>query len=204
MVTKECFQNFWESNYGDIPPLAHILRGELITDKWFRIHSLPDSKRYADNDDEMQIILNRQNALISDLIGSGQTYLLMFNAISENPESVRFDEIADIIRLNSIRLDIASPEYYDSELYLVSGFVNKIWEETSIDTYLEKVADDERVVSFDACEFDFYRVSIINIKQNRVIIPYDGGVDIFLNTQCERDSFKSKYKDWLSVHERGL
>ena len=204
MVTKECFQNFWESNYGDIPPLGHILREEFFADKWFRIHSLPDSKRYADNDDEMQIILNRQNALINDLIGSGQTYLLMFYAISENPESACFDKIADIIRLNSIRLDIASPEYYDGELYLVSGFVNKIWEETSIDLYLEKVANDESVVSFDACEFNFYHILIIDIKQNRVIIPYDGGVDIFLNTRCERDSFKSKYKDWLSVHECGL
>ena len=70
--------------------------------------------------------------------------------------------------------------------------------------YLEKVANDEKVVNFDACECDLYRILIIDINRNRIIAPYDGGVDIFLNTQCERDSFKSKYKDWLSVHDRGL
>ena len=78
MVTKKCFQDFWKNNYGDIPPLAHILREVILADKWFRIHNLPGSKRYADNDDEMQIILNRQNTLITDLIGDAQEYLLLF------------------------------------------------------------------------------------------------------------------------------
>jgi len=126
MVTKECFQEFWGNNYGDIPPLTHILRDELLTDKWFRIHSLPDSKRYADNDAEMKIILNRQNTLISDLIGDSQVYLLMFYAISESPESVRFNQISNIVLLDNIRLDIALPENYEGECYFVSGFVNKV------------------------------------------------------------------------------
>ena len=204
MVTQKCFQNFWECNYGDTPPLAHILQKKLFTDKWFRIHSLPDSKRYADNDAEMKIILNRQNALISDLIGDSQAYMLLFYAISESPESVRFNQIPNIVLLDNIRLDIALPENYEGECYFVSGFVNKIWETTSIDTCLEKVANDEKVVDFDACECDLYRILIIDINRNRIIAPYDGGVDIFLNTQCERDSFKSKYNDWLPAHERGL
>jgi len=204
MVTQKCFQDFWQVNYGDMPPLAHILREKLFSDKWFRIHSLPNSKRYAESDKEMQIILNRQNTLINDLIGNGQAYLLMFYAISESPKSVRFNEILNIVLLDSIRLDIALPENYEGECYFVSGFVNKIWETSSIDTYLEKVANDEIVVDFVVCECDLYRILIIDINQNRIIAPYDGGVDIFLNTQCEKDSFKSKYKDWLSTHQSGL
>jgi len=204
MVTKKCFQDFWVNNYGDIPPLAHILREKFFTDKWFRVHSLPDSKRYADSDNETQIILNRQNTLISDLLGDSQAYLLLFYAIYESPESVRFNQIPDIVLLDNIRLDIVLPEIYEGECYFVAGFVSKIWKATSIDTFLEKVANDEKVVDFDACECDLYRILIININRNRIIAPYDGGVDIFLNTQCERDFFKSKYKDWLSTHERGL
>jgi len=50
MVTQKCFQDFWQVNDGDMPPLAHILREKLFTDKWFRIHSLPSSKRYAESD----------------------------------------------------------------------------------------------------------------------------------------------------------
>jgi len=204
MVTQKNFQDFWENNYKNIPLLGHILREEYFADRWFRIHSLPDSKRYADNDAEMKIILDRQNTLISDLIGNDQAYLLLFYAISENPKSVRFNQISDIVLLDNIRLDIALPENYEGDCYFISGFVNKTWEATSIDTYLEKVANDEKVVNFDACECDLYRILIIDINRNRIIAPYDGGVDIFLNTQCERDSFKSTYRDWLSAHERGL
>jgi len=203
MITQKCFQDFWKSKYGEIPPLSHILR-EFFTNKWFRIHSLPDSKRYAENDVEMQIILNRQNILISDLFGSHKAYLLLFYTISKKPESARINQISNVIMLNNIRLDIALPEYYDYECYFVSGFVNKIWEATSIDTCLEKIANYEMITSFDACECYFSHILIIDISRNRIIAPYDGGVDIFLNTQCERDFFKSKYKDWLSTHECGL
>jgi len=204
MITKKCFQDFWRRKYGDMPPLSHVLREEFFTDKWFRIHSLPNSKRYADNDDEMQIILKRQNTLISDLIGSRQAYLLLFYAISENPESARFDQISNIILLSSIRLDVALPDDYEHECYFISGFVNKVWEVNDIDSYLEKIANNEMVINFDDCVGDLCRILIIDINRNRIIAPYDGGVDIFMNTQCERDSFKSKYKDWLSAHESGL
>ncbi|MCL2436522.1 MAG: hypothetical protein FWD00_00630 [Clostridiales bacterium] len=204
MITQKHFQDFWKSNYGNMPPLAHILREGLFADKWFRIHSLPDSKRYADNDDEMQIILNRQNTLITDLIGDGQEYLLLLYAITENPTSTRFNQISNCIQVDNIKLEDVVPDYYEGETYFVSGFVNKVWEFGSVDIFLEKVANDERVVSINACECDLYRILIIDIKRNRIIAPYDGGVDIFLNTQCERDSFKLKYKDWLSSHEHGL
>ena len=140
MVTQKHFQYFWKDNYKSMPLLGHILREEYFADRWFRIHSLPDSKRYADNDAEMNIILNRQNAIIGDLIGNKQAYLLMFYAISESPELVRFNHISDIILLENIRLDIALPENYEGECYFVSGFVNKVWEANSIDAYLEKVA----------------------------------------------------------------
>jgi len=158
MVTQKCFQNFWKSNYGGIPPLGHILREEFFADRWFRIQSLPNSKRYADNDDEMQTILNRQNALISDLIGIGQPYLLLFYAISESPKPICFNQISNIILPDSIRLDIALPKNYDIECYFVSGFVNKIWEANSIDTFLKRVANDEMVIDFDTCESDLYRI----------------------------------------------
>ena len=204
MVTQKCFQKFWESNYGHIPPLGHILREEFFEDRWFRIHSLPNSKRYADNDDEMQIVLSRQNTIFNDLIGSGQGYLLLFYTISKTPESVRFNQISDITLLDNIRLDIALPENYDEECYFVSGFVNKKWEAASIDAYLEKIANDEMVVGFNACECDLYRILIIDINRNRIIAPYDGGVDMFLNTRDERDFFKSKYRMWLPAHELGL
>jgi len=32
MVTQKCFQDFWEVNYGDMPPLTHISREKLFSD----------------------------------------------------------------------------------------------------------------------------------------------------------------------------
>lgn len=42
---------------------------QYFTQFWFRIHSLPESKRYADTTEEYELLLNRHNEIITDCFG---------------------------------------------------------------------------------------------------------------------------------------
>lgn len=203
MITKEHFERFWKESYGDTPPIGYILRNRFFSDRWFRIHSLPDSKRDADDDNELQTLLDRQNTLINDLIGNHHDFLLLFSQVSNTPMPMHFLEIPNTVDLDSIRLDIILPEDFEDESYLSMSFVNKKWKSGSINTYLEQMANEGRIIDINNCCHS-YALLIIDMGQNRMIAPYDGGVDIFLNTKNERDTFKAKYKEWISSTESGL
>jgi len=197
MVGKKDFECFWQKNYNGILPLGYILRDYFFDDRWFRIHSLPNSKRYADSEDEMRIILERQNGLIDDLLSEKNNYLQLLYHFSETSTSKCFSKIDNVITLDSIQITNEN-----DDIYLNLAIINKIWENGSIDSYLKAIANDEPIISNELCEV--YHGLIIDTKKNRIIAPYDGGVDIILNTMQERDDFKLKYKDWLSQHYRGL
>jgi hypothetical protein len=55
-MTREEFQEFWQKNYPETPPTAHAFKHYLPT-RWVRIHSLPESKRYADTAAEWKTLL---------------------------------------------------------------------------------------------------------------------------------------------------
>lgn len=45
---------------------------------------------------------------------------------------------------------------------------------------------------------------IISFDKNRIVNPYDGGMDLILETTKERDYYKQKYRKLLSNHPEGL
>ena len=54
-MTTENFKTYWYKTYPDSYPINYQLK-TIFSNRWFRIHSLLDSKRYAENDDEYKII----------------------------------------------------------------------------------------------------------------------------------------------------
>ena len=61
--------------FGTIPPLGYRLRLSY-PDRWIRIYSLPEGKRYAETDEEREILLERQNAVASFVLGGGAACLV--------------------------------------------------------------------------------------------------------------------------------
>ena len=59
----------WENRWSSADPLGYELRVEYA-DQWVRFHSLPDSKRYAENDAEYDEILRRHLTVLRELQGS--------------------------------------------------------------------------------------------------------------------------------------
>jgi len=57
---------------------------------------------------------------------------------------------------------------------------------------LKSIADDE------------FRAMLICPKRNCIVAPYDGGMDIIVDSEEKRDILKVKYRDWLSAIDDGM
>jgi len=71
--------NTWKAHLGDLAPVGHLMRVAL-PDRWLRIHSLPDSKRYAETADEYAELLRRHNEVVSEILGADIESILFAHA----------------------------------------------------------------------------------------------------------------------------
>ncbi len=197
-MTAEQFNNFWTSTYPGTVLLQHYFRHNYA-DRWFRIHSLPGSKRYADNEYEWRILLDRQNKIISDLLTNNSNFILLTGTYtSEGYTEMHPIDEADSIKeilftsLDSIDLNKLSPKEYDRGQFYTPMFSEQNWRPKKFDNLLIDIAKDN------------LRAFFISISKELIIAPYDGGVDFIFKDTDTRDFYKQKYSDWLSVREDGL
>jgi hypothetical protein len=197
-MTAEEFKIFWDSNYTGTVPISHYFKHDY-PDRWFRIHSLPQSKRYADSDQEWSILLHRQNQIITDLIGEKSNFLLvtgehMIEGYTELHPLEEAGSIAQmpLISLDKIDLHKLSPDEYEPGTFYQPMFSEQIWVPQIFDSLLRDIALD------NLCAF------FISIEKELMIAPYDGGVDFILKNSEKRDIYKQKYGSWLSSRQDGL
>lgn len=184
---------FWTTEFGDNSPFADELKLKFV-DRWFRIHTLPESKRYADNDVETNEILSRHNLILDDLFDAKDNFILVtcnFSAEkvpvkSPKPEGIGFQ--ANFWRSINISDDEESEEYY-CHLFLDP----KQWKVGILDELLRLIANDE-----------ISNLMVISIENNVVYHPYDGGADVILKDSQTRDNYKQKYEHWLSARPDGF
>lgn len=197
-MTAEQFNSFWSSTYPDTVLIQHHFRHDY-PDRWFRIHSLPESKRYAENESEWSILLDRQNKIISDLLTDNSKFILVTGGHTSEgyTELHPVDELTSIgkisfVSLNPINLNKLSPEEYDPGQLYTPMFSEQNWEPRKFDNVLKDIAEDN------------LRAFLVSVGQKLIIAPYDGGVDFILKDTETRDFYKQKYSDWLSAREDGL
>jgi hypothetical protein len=178
IMNKKQFEDYWAKNYPETSPINYLFRTNL-KDKWFRIHSLPNSKRYADTEEEYKMIADRQNTIIDDLIMPNAKIKVVINYIEiSNPLFKKYD----FVNLG-VYVDKQGEAVFQSFLFGIK------WNTNELDDLLKYIANDEM------------RAFIIG--NNCLIAPYDGGMDIYLNDSETRDFYKNKYKEWLSIREDG-
>ncbi len=193
MIESE-FINYWNKEYPESFPINHELKWNY-PDRWFRIHSLPESKRYADSEDEYKIILDRQNKLINNLIGQESEVAISFGLYTNDITNDNYKELTDFgefLKVLTIDLHKERPEAYEDEMYFDIYVKTEKWESGKRDKILKAIADDE------------IRAMFVSPSNKCVIVPYDGGVDVIVNSTEKRDNLKAKYKDWLSDREDGM
>lgn len=197
-MTAEQFEKFWSSTYPDTIPISHYFRHEF-NDRWFRIHSLPESKRYAENETDWNIMLDRQNKIITDIIGenskiiivTGDFYYEGFIELHPITDSQSIKEIS-FISLDYIDLYKISPAEYEQGQVYRPIISEQIWQANKFNNLLKELADEKLSAFF------------VSLENKSIIAPYDGGIDIILKNSEAKNNYKEKYKDWLSTRPDGL
>jgi hypothetical protein len=148
--------------------------------RWLRIHSLPESKRYAQTNEESDALLHRQNSVIDDLIEQKAEINVVINFIEIDSFLFRMFNFTNI----GVVVDNKAETVFQSFIFETT------WETNGLNPLLLEIADD------------ILRAFIIG--ENCLIAPYDGGMDLIFKDTTTRDFYKLKYKNWLSAREDGL
>jgi hypothetical protein len=82
----------------ECPPVGYKLR-DAYRDVWVRFHSLPESKRYAEDESEYTVVLERYNTVLAELFAGTNVYVITPLWTTE-AELLR--DIADDIRMQRI------------------------------------------------------------------------------------------------------
>ena len=197
-MTKEDFQKLWTLNYPDTVPISYLFKHDY-TDRWFRIHSLSESKRYPEGENEWQVLLSRQNEIITNLFGLETPIIIVTGEynwggdrqIHITDEEEIFKQFS-FVRLDNIELHKIDAEQYDEPDIYRPAFAQTIWKPNYHDKLLREIANDNT------------RAFFVSFDKNIIVAPYDGGVDFILKDNQTRDNYKEKYKQWLSEREDGL
>lgn len=195
-MNKEQFDIIWRTFYPETVPISHYFK-DNYSDRWFRIHSLPDSKRYAENEQELKFLLERQKQIITDLIGDKAQVLIVTGEFNwgERQGFITEEEkvFADynFIRLDNIDLFELNPEDYDEGEIYRPAFAETFWSDKNHDKLLTAIAEDK------------IRAFFISIDKQTLIAPYDGGIDFILRDRETKEQYKQKYKGWLSIRMEG-
>jgi hypothetical protein len=178
-MTKQQFIDFWAENYPESQPINYLL-GIHLQDNWLRIHSLPESKRYANTKEEWDILLSRQNTVIDDLIPQGSDIHVVINWI--DPDHFLFR----MFNFNDIGIFTTD----DGETIFQSYSFETTWETNGLNPLLIEIADDQ--------------IRAFIIGKDCLISPYDGGMDIYYKDVQAKYLYKEKYKNWLSKRWDGM
>jgi len=180
---------WWQEFYNELPPVGHILR-ESIVRRWFRIHSLPESKRYPENEEEYALLLARHNTIATEVLGEGAQCTLFIP---------RYYDPSDKITISGITAEYCgfyeepSDDWDDTPDKLHIWQAPIIWQIGSFDALIRAIADWREPAVLFACQ-----------KTGRAYCPYDGGADLFLESRAQRSALKRQYSEWLSELASGL
>ncbi|MEG8281199.1 DUF3885 domain-containing protein [Streptomyces sp. AHA2] len=65
----------WQQHWPSSPPVGYKLR-DPYRDLWVRFHSLPESKRYAEDESEHAVVLERHNTVLDELFAGVDVYVI--------------------------------------------------------------------------------------------------------------------------------
>jgi hypothetical protein len=179
---------YWQENFPLCPPINYLLK-IFYTNRFLRIHSLPDSSRYANTEDEWNILHNTQNEILNDVFTTDDTCILFTGeyCVKDLPNDIRIIEEHPILQqfiflpLDTIDLFARSKDYCEEDTFYIPYFTEINYRANKYNELLAAIADDE------------IRAFFLNMKTNTIVAPYDGGLDIIYKDEATRDFYKNKY-----------
>ncbi|MDH6708594.1 hypothetical protein P3T27_005334 [Kitasatospora sp. MAA19] len=176
----------WLQRWPGGPPVGHEIGAEH-RDVWVRFHSLPESKRYPDDEGEYAVVLERHNTVLDELFDGSDVYVITPTWTS-GPD-VPDERPAGTHWQTRLQTDDPDPEF---RTYCHVFVDRRTWRPGSLDELLRRVADEEVA-----------GVIVADTVMRRLYHPYDGGADVYLTSPEERDRLRERHADWLSRHPQG-
>jgi hypothetical protein len=183
---------WWQSEFGEIAPRGHLLRRALSA-QWVRFHSLPDSKRYAESQDEYAELQNSHFLVASALFSAGEP-LYIFRAHGGETRlrgkarhqlaGRQFREAVAVLPTESLAQD-------DEDRMHVRALVSK-WKPDFFEVAIQLLADWQEV-----------GVSFVSPSTKNVLCPYDGGMDVFTFSIAPQE-LRARFACWRSARPDGL
>jgi hypothetical protein len=170
--------------YSQAFPLSHLLRA-MAPHAWMRIHSLPESKRYASNDLEREVVFERYRRFGSALLGEGSPCSVIQARLNQaTPDSDWLPKLDWKPLYQNVETE---DEVWSSWIAPTS------WKPDEFRSLLMAIADD-KVRAF----------AFLSATTDAVFIPYDGGADGFSLDQLALQQLSSNFRSWSSKHPAGL
>jgi hypothetical protein len=186
----------WDRCFPNCEPIGHRLR-VAFPDRWVRFHSLPESKRYPEDEAEYAEVLARHSAIMDELARPSSQVVLVTTGYSESPEPSRsypavaaFDPRAAwwrTVAMHRIEEGFDEPSYW--HLFATA----QEWRPGVFDPLVRLVADDAVA-----------NVLVVAPDCRWVLHPYDGGMDVIAESPEARRLLRAKYAAWLSARADGL
>jgi hypothetical protein len=186
------FEQFWNENFPESPSINHLFK-EKLTDRWLRIHSLPDDKRYAETAEEWSMLTNRQFTVFADLMPEkAKIYVILQlfapkNEPSDHAHFFKNDCFRGLkfTKLTPINYFEITQSWADEDLMLQFFLAEIDPNSMQFLGILSEIARDQM------------RAFFISKKERRIIAPYDGGVDLVFENRETMLFYREKYRDWL-------
>lgn len=179
----------WENAFHGLPPVGYILR-RAAADRWIRLYSLPNGARLPSRPDDIAEVLRRENVVASTVLGIGATVTAWVAHQGDAPPLV---DMADWIWARE------SPRWRGSEsdLETLDGvrFLQRtlLWIPGALDEELRLRALDQLAT-----------LTIFSDVLGNAFCPYDGGMDVILQSPEPVISLSRLFPDWISTHPAGL
>jgi hypothetical protein len=192
-MTTQQFNALWKTAYPDTVPIPRFFK-HADPDRWFRIQSLPDSKRFAETPEEWEVLLERYSKIFTDLIGERAPMLMVsgeyyFKGITD-ADPLKVAECARhiaFVKLDPIDMHKLKPDkYLKGEMYKPM-FSEQHFDGAAFEPIVKGMAAEELIAYF------------ISVGNECLVAPGDGGIDIIVKDAAIRDVCRAKYKSWLSA-----
>ena len=189
------FKKYLTENFSEFPGVGYRLRDTYST-RWVRFHSLPESERYADNEAEYAIILERANLLASRILGEDTECWLVTSISEANENNCELKEWIKIRDKHKLKRSFSwkDPlEEPDDQIPWVVYAAETVWSPRKFDDEILFTADD-----------GYPKLFWVSKYTNGIFYPYDGGFDLILPNPQDVIFLKSEFSDWLSPHAHGM
>lgn len=161
----------------------------FYADRWLRLHTFSNSKRYPENAKEWALLHDMQNIILNEVFNTNDELVIFTGQYSnknmKDDTKIVEDNIAlkrfPFKALNSIDIFAKTKQFIDEDSFFTPYYTRTLYAPNCYNAIQFNIA------------MDYIRAFFLNPQTNTIVAPYDGGIDIIYADTSNRDFYKNKY-----------